>query len=350
MKKTIIIIVIIALLISLFFATFQIYNPVIKGTVFDKSKNPIQGAIVKINGKAVASDNNGKFHLRIHKDRKLSIEITKDGYIGYKETLSFEDASHEIKVMLSKATKFNLIKEKGVLTIGVSKNHLRQYGRDAYSPDLSVDIEIWKLIAERLGVKLDVKFYKDTELVGALKNKSVDLILSNEQFIKNSNLLIGMPYYDTDQVACIKIENTSIKSVNDLKGKKIGVAKDSQAGVEAVKSIKGIPVLYDSYTWAMTLDLKPFKPIKIPTQIDKPIKDEIDASLFDKFVTEYNGIFTDQYRLIDIKTNHDNFVFAGLLEDKDLVEKINNIIKVSYQNDTNQYREIADNCFWMYMD
>jgi len=349
-RKTILIIVIIALLISLFFATFQIYNPVIKGTVFDESKNPIQGAIVKINGRAATSDSNGKFHLRIHKDRKLSIEITKEGYIGYKETLSFEDASHGIELILSKATKFNLIKEKGVLTIGVSKNHLRQYGRGAYYPDLSVDIEIWKLVAGRLGVKLDVKFYKDTELVDALKNKSVDLILANEQFIKNSNLLIGMPYYDTDQVACIKVENTSIKSVNDLTGKKIGVAKDSQAGIEAVKSIKGIPVLYGSYTWPMHIDLKPFEPRTVPIRIDKPIKAEIDASLFDKFVAKYNGIFTDQYRLIDIKTNHDNFVFAGLLEDKDLIEKINNILKVSYQYDTNQYRDIADNCFWMYMD
>ncbi len=166
-----------------------------------------------------------------------------------------------------------------------------------------------------------------------------------------------MPYYDTSQVACIKVENTSIKSVKDLIDKKMGIARNSQAGFEAVEIIKGIPVLYDTYTWAMTIDLKPFKPIRVPTQIDKPIKDEIDASLFDKFVTEYNGIFTSiygtstgRYKLIDIESNYDNFVFAGLSSDKDLVEKINNILKVSYQYDINQYRDIADNCFWMYME
>ncbi len=356
-RKTILIIVIIALLISLFFAIFQIYNPVIKGTVFDESKNPLQGATVKINGRAATSDSNGKFHLRIHKAIELNIEVTEDGYVGYKETLSFEDASHGIELILLKTTKFNLIKEKGILTIGVSKNHLRQYGRDLYYPDLSVDIEIWELISRRIGVKLDVEFYKDTELVDALKNKSVDLILVNEQFIKNSGLLIGIPYYDTDQVACIKVENTSIKSVNDLINKKIGVAKDSQAGIEAVKSIKGVPVLYDSYTWPMYIDLKPFEPRTVPIRIDKPIKAEIDASLFDKFVAEYNGIFTSiygtstgRYKLIDIEADHDDFVFAGLSSDKDLVEKINNIIKDSQQYDKIQYSGIVDNCFWMYLE
>jgi len=350
MKKTILIIVIIALLTSLFFAIFQIYNPVINGTVFDENKNSLQRVTVKINGRSITTDSNGKFHLRIHKAKELNIEVTKEGYIGYKETLSFEDASHGIELILLKATKFNLIKEKGVLTIGVSKNHLRQYGRDLYYPDLSVDIEIWKLIARRLEVKLDVKFYEDTELVDALKSKSIDLILANEQFIKNSGLLIGMPYYDTDQEACIKVENTSIKSVNDLIGKKVGVAKDSQAGIEAVKSIKGAPVFYDTYSAAMWIDLKPFEPRTVPIRIDKPINDEVDASLFDKFVAEYNRIFTDQYRLIDTKANHDNFVFASMPEDKDIVEKINNILKVSYQYDINQYRDIADNCFWMYME
>jgi len=350
-RKTILIVVIIALLISLFFATFQIYNPVIKGTVFDESKNPLQGSTVKINGRATTSDSNGKFHLRIHKATELNIEVTKDGYIGYKETVSFKDVSHVVELTLLNATKFNLIKEKGVLTVGVSKNHLRQYKIGiGDNPGLLVDIEIWELLARRLGVKLNVKFYKDTELVDALKSNNVDLILSNEQFIKNSGLLIGMPYYDTDQVACIKVENTLIKSVNDLRGKKIGVAKDSQAGIEAVKSIKGIPVFYDTCLSAMFIDLKPFEPRTVPIRIDKPIKDEIDAALFDKFVAKYSGEFTDQYKLIDIKSSHDDFVFAGLSSDKDLIEKINNIIKDSQQYDKIQYLGIVDGCFCMYAD
>jgi ABC-type amino acid transport substrate-binding protein len=349
-KKPVLIIVIIALLISLFFAIFQIYNPVINGTVFDESKNPLQGATVKINGRTATSDSSGKFRLRIHKNIKLNIEATKDGYINYSKTLLFKDISPGLELTLLRATKLNLIKKKGVLTIGVSKNHLRQYERDRCYPDSSIDIEIWKLISRRIGVKLNVKFYKDTELVNALKNKSADLILANEQFIKNSGLLIGIPYYPTDQVACIKVKNTSIKSANDLMNKKIGVAKDSQAGIEAVKSIKGVPVLYDSYTWAMYVDLKPFEPIKVPIRINKPIKAEIDAFLLDKFVAEYSEISKDQYKLIDIKANHDDFVFAGLLSDKDLIEKINNIIKDSKQYDKIQYSEIVDNCFWMYMD
>jgi ABC-type amino acid transport substrate-binding protein len=351
MKKTILIIVIIALLTSLFFAIFQIYNPVINGTVFDKSKNPLQGATVKINGRSITTDNNGKFHLRIRKGKEVNVEVTKDGYIGYKETLSFEDASHGIEMILLKATKFNLVKEKGVLTIGVSENHLRQYERGTNdNSDLSVDIEIWELISRRIGIKLDVKFYKEEELVNALKNKEVNLILSNEQFIKNSDLLIGMPYYDTSQVACIKVENILIKSVKDLIDKKIGIARNSQAGFEAVKSIKGIPVFYDTCLSAMFIDLKPFKSMRVPARIDKPIKDEIDAALFDKFVTKYSEQFTDQYKLIDIEAVHDNFVFAGLADDKETVEKINNIIEDSQQYDKIQYRGIVDSCFCMYMD
>lgn len=288
--------------------------------------------------------------MRVHKANELNIIVTKEGYIDYNAKLSFKDAANGIDLTILKATKLNLIKKKGVLTIGVSKNHLRQYRSYVYYPHLSVDIEIWQFIASSLGVKLDVKFYKDTELVTALKNKEVDLILSNEQFIKNSDLLIGMSYYDTSQVACIKVENTSVKMIKDLAGKKIGVARDSQAGIEAVKSIKGIPVFYDTYSAPICIDLKPFQPITAPIKIDKPINVEIDASLFDKFVTEYNGIFDDQLKLLNIKSGHDNFVFASLQDDTDFVEAIKNIIKNSYQDYVSKYKEIADNCFWMYME
>jgi len=289
--------------------------------------------------------------LRVHKANELNITVTKEGYIDYKETLPFEDASHGIELVLLKATKFNLIKEKGVLAIGVSENHLRQYRRDPYYPNLSVDIGIWELISRRIGVRLDIKIYNEGELVNALKNKEVDLILSNEQFLKNSDLSIGISYYDTSQVACIKVENTSVKTIKDLEGKKVGVAKDSLSGFEAVKSISGKPVIYDySYSPAMLIDLRPFMKRKAPIRIDKPIKDEIDASLFDKFVTKYSGEFTDQYKLIDIKTNHDGFVFAGLPDDKETVEKISGIIEESYKYDKFQLGDIIRGFFWMIMD
>ncbi len=349
MRKVIIAIVAVVAIASLGFVIFQSYNPVIQGKVLDKDGSPIKGAHIKIANKSTDTDANGNFTIRIRKDKEVEVEASKEGYITLKQTTSLKNTSNDIKLILLRATKLNLVKVKGVLTIGVSKNHLRQYERRGiHYPILSVDIEMWKLIAKKIGVNLDVKFYKDGKL--ALKNKEVDLILGNEQFLKNSSLLVGMPYYNTSQVACIKAENKNVKTVNDLEGKKIGVAKDSQAGIETVKSIKGIPVFYDTYSASMLIDLKPFKPMTAPIMIDKPINAEVDASLFDKFVVEYSGEFTEQFRSLDIKSPHDNFVFVCLLGDGDFVDTINNTIKSSHQNDISKYRDIADNCFWMYVE
>jgi len=351
MRKVVIAIVVIVTIVSLGFVIFQSYNPVIQGKVVDEDGKPVKGAHIKIANKSTDTDANGNFTIRIRKNKEVEVEVSKEGYITLKQTASLKNTSNNFKLTLLRATKLNLVKEKGTLTIGVSKNHLRQYERRGiHYPVLSVDIEIWKLIAKKIGVNLNVKFYKDAELAAALKNKEVDLILGNEQFLKNSSLLIGIPYYNTNQVACIKVENKDVKTVKDLEGKKIGVAKDSQAGIEAVKSIKGIPVFYDTYSASMLIDLKPFKPMTAPIKIDKPINAEVDASLFDKFVAEYSGEFTEQFRLLDIKSLHDNFAFACLPEDGDLVKAINNTIKNSHQNDIGKYRDITDNCFWMYME
>lgn len=351
MRKVITAIAAVVAVVSLGFAIFQSYNPVIQGKVLDKDGSPIKGALVKIANKSTDTDANGNFTIRIRKDKEAEVEVSKEGYITLKQTISSKNTSNDLKLILLRATKLNLVKVKGTLTIGVSKNHLRQFERrGVHYPVLSVDIEMWKLIAKEIGVNLNVKFYKDGKLAAALKNKEVDLILGNEQFLKNSGLLIGMPYYNTSQVACIKAENKAVKTVKDSGGKKIGVAKDSQAGIEAVKSIKGIPVFYDTYSASMLIDLKPFKPLTAPIRIDKPINAEVDASLFDKFVVEYSGAFTGQFSSLDIKSPHDNFAFACLLEDGDFANTINNTIKNSRQNDISKYRDIADNCFWMYME
>ncbi len=185
MRKVIIATVAVVTIVSLGFVIFQSYNPVIQGKVLDKYGSPIEGVHIKIANKSTDTDANGNFTIRIRKDKEVEVEASKEGYITLKQTTSSKNTSNDLKLILLRATKLNLVKEKGVLTIGVSKNCLRQYERRGiHYPVLSVDIEIWKLIAEKIGVNLDVKFYKDGELAAALKNKEVDLILGNEQFLK----------------------------------------------------------------------------------------------------------------------------------------------------------------------
>ena len=125
-------------------------------------------------------------------------------------------------------TKVEMIKEKGELVMGTSADYppmewIQVNGKDQNI--VGVDIEIAKAIAEKLGVKLTIKNMDFTGLLNSLNADDIDIVLAgmvaNEK--RKKEVDFSEPYYAGGQVLLVrKGEEEGYKSIEDLKGKKIG--------------------------------------------------------------------------------------------------------------------------------
>lgn len=89
---------------------------------------------------------------------------------------------------------------------------------------VGIDAEIAQAIADKLGMKLEIKDMEFDSLIPAVKANSIDLVLAgmtvNEE--RKQSVNFSDSYSTGVQVVIVK-ENSEIKTVDDLKGKKIGV-------------------------------------------------------------------------------------------------------------------------------
>lgn len=89
---------------------------------------------------------------------------------------------------------------------------------------VGIDAEIAQAIADKLGMKLEIKDMEFESLVPAVKAKSIDLALAGMTVTdeRKQSVNFSDSYSTGVQVVIVK-ENSEIKTVDDLKGKKIGV-------------------------------------------------------------------------------------------------------------------------------
>lgn len=89
---------------------------------------------------------------------------------------------------------------------------------------VGIDAEIAQAIADKLGMKLEIKDMEFESLAPAVKAKSIDLALAGMTVTdeRKQSVNFSDSYSTGVQVVIVK-ENSEIKTVDDLKGKKIGV-------------------------------------------------------------------------------------------------------------------------------
>ncbi|MBU3129618.1 transporter substrate-binding domain-containing protein [Clostridium tagluense] len=128
-------------------------------------------------------------------------------------------------------SKIDNIKEKGKIVIGTSADyppyefHKSIQGKDTI---VGFDIEIAKEVAKDLGVKLEIKDMKFDGLLAALETGNIDFVAAGmtptEE--RKKNVDFSKTYYTAIQCVVIRSEDAgSIKSLGDLKSKKVGVQK-----------------------------------------------------------------------------------------------------------------------------
>lgn len=162
----------------------------------------------------------------------------------------------------SNVSSLEAIKSKGKLVIGTSADyppyefHTEVDGKDQI---VGFDIEIAKQFAADLGVELEIKDMAFDGLLVALQSDKVDMIFAGmtptEERKQNADFS-DIYYTATHRFILRSGEETAITSMEDLKGKKIGVQKGSiQEGIAQdnfdAANIKSLDKVTD-----LVLDLK----------------------------------------------------------------------------------------------
>ncbi|KAB3526232.1 transporter substrate-binding domain-containing protein [Alkaliphilus serpentinus] len=130
-------------------------------------------------------------------------------------------------------TKLEKIQAKGKIVLGTCADyppyefHKEINGKDEI---VGFDIEIAKVIAENIGVELEIKDMKFDGLLAALVADDIDFIIAGmvPREDRKESVDFSIPYYQAEQKILIKAEDAeALNSIESLKGLKIGAQKST---------------------------------------------------------------------------------------------------------------------------
>ena len=142
-------------------------------------------------------------------------------------------------------SKLEKIKASGKLIVGTSADYppYEFHLLNEKEGDLvGIDIDIAKVIASELGVQLEVKDLIFSRIFQALDSGQIDMAIAGLSPTEARKKIASFSdvYYQAIQCVLIRKENAErIKTIEDLRGKKVGVQKDSLQEDMARGHIKG---------------------------------------------------------------------------------------------------------------
>jgi polar amino acid transport system substrate-binding protein len=144
------------------------------------------------------------------------------------------------------------VKQKGVLVAGV-KDSLPPFGYvdEATRRIVGYDIDFVKAIADKLGVKLELKAVTSASRIPQLTEGNIDIIAATMTKTpeRAKQIDFSHTYFSTGQKFLVK--KGTVKSLSDLEGKKIGTAKGSTSEQNVARALPTATVLsFDDYPQA----------------------------------------------------------------------------------------------------
>jgi len=173
------------------------------------------------------------------------------------------------------ADLLDTIKERGTLIVGVEGTYPPFNFVDTKTHELDgFDIDVAKLVAERLGVKVQFVKTEWSAILAGLSSGKFDVILNQVGITpeRQKTFDFSVPYVaSSPQLILRKNDDSNYQSFADLKGKKLGVSQGSNYEALA-KAQEGVEV--KSYPGA-------------PEYLSDLVSKRVDAALNDQLMTAY---------------------------------------------------------------
>ncbi|MBC8060449.1 MAG: basic amino acid ABC transporter substrate-binding protein [Clostridiaceae bacterium] len=148
---------------------------------------------------------------------------------------------------------FNM-KTAKVISIGVDDQYPPMEYRDDKNALIGFDVDLGNAIGKKLGVEIKWVPTAWSGITPSLQSKKFDMILSSMSINEERKKVVNFsdPYIQGGPVIVVKTGDTTIKTVDDLKDKVVGVQTGS-TGADAAEGIKGIKEVkkYDLITQAL---------------------------------------------------------------------------------------------------
>lgn len=138
-------------------------------------------------------------------------------------------------------TSIEKIKQAGKIVVGTESTFPPYESIDPKDGKtvIGFDMDIAKAVADKLGVKLEIKDMKFDGLIAALSTGMIDFVAAGMSVTdeRKQNADFSQIYYKGGQVLVVSQNNETIKSAADMNGKKIG----AQLGTISEKAANTIP-------------------------------------------------------------------------------------------------------------
>ncbi len=231
--------------------------------------------------------------------------------------LAFSKSDAKSKKVLTKIEK---IKDAGKIIVGTSADyppyefHLLNSKEEEI---VGLDIDIAKVIAEKLGVKLEIKDITFSKLINTLDSEEVDIVIAGLTPTEKRKKVVDFSevYYQAIQNMLIRVEDTEkITCIADLRGKKVGTQKGSIQEDIARNKISGAEFIEKETINELITDLK---------------NGDIDAIIVEKPVAESYVLRNKSLINIECKAEEDvvGSAIAVKKGNSALLNKINEILQ-----------------------
>ena len=213
---------------------------------------------------------------------------------------------------------------------------------------VGIEIDMIDILGKKLNKQVIIEDMKFNTLMTALLSKKIDLIIAGLAITdeRKQQFDFSDPYYDNTIVLVVKNDNDSIKTVDDLKGKKIGAQLGTLCDNYA-STIEGAEVSkYDTPATAI-INLKAGKVDVIVA--DKPVVKQLLMTNDNCKIVDNIEIKTVPYGIAINKGNDEllaqiNQALKEMKESGELDAIINKHMKKSIDDDKNSItEEVSDN-------
>lgn len=208
------------------------------------------------------------------------------------------------------------ILDKGTLVLGLDDSFPPMGFRNENNEIIGFDIDVAKEVSKRLGVELVLQPISWTAKEQELNSYNIDCIWNgmsvNEE--RKQAMSLSIPYLENSMSFVTKTDS-SINTLEDLKGKKIGV----QSGSTAEEILQELEIYSDlAEVVSYTDNITAFMDLEI-NQIDSVFLDNVVANYY---ITSNNK----PYRVLEEGLAEEEYAIGFRKQDIELCDKVNEIL------------------------